>query len=156
MNFRLSLQKILDYRLREVDEAQKYVNYTKNAILHLKNILEQERENYFADRDALNESVKKVEFTEINIYEKSLAISQSKMMDLLNNIREMQNDLKIQEENLIKAKLNKKIIEKLYVLRENEFNKKENIRNQHDLDELATLKFRKSLIEENSVEELDE
>ena len=84
MSFHFSLQRILDLRIIEVDDAQKQVNNTKNAISKLKNLLEQERIQYFSDRDSLNESVKILEFTEINIYEKSLALHQNKMIELVN------------------------------------------------------------------------
>lgn len=144
MSFRFSLQRILDLRSLEVEEAQKQLNNTKGIIAKLKNILEQERDHYFSDREALNSAVKNTEFTEIKIYENSLTIHQSKMMELLKNLRDLQQELKGQEENLMRAKLNKKVIEKLYTIKENEYTKKMQMQEQFLLDEMANQKFIKN------------
>ena len=112
MSFKFSLQKILELREEEVNFAQTQFNLAQNKILQLKNLLESERHLYFSDREELNTAVKKVEFTEIQIFEKSLTLRQTKMMELLKNLREVQKDKNEKENILIQAKLNKKVIEK--------------------------------------------
>ena len=86
MSFKFSLQKILELREEEVNFAQTQFNLAQNKILQLKTLLESERHLYFNDREELNAAVKKVEFTEIQIFERSLTLRQSKMMELLKNI----------------------------------------------------------------------
>ena len=152
MSFRFSLQKILDLRLKEVNEAQKEVILTENRILQLRRLLEQERLQYFSDRDELNVVVKKVEFTEIKIYEKSLSIRQNKMMELLRNIRDLQSDLTHKQSILIQAKLNQKVVTKLHDIKAKEYEKKEALKEQYLLDEMAVMAFRRNTLEEDSNE----
>ncbi|MES2613904.1 MAG: hypothetical protein V4591_00650 [Bdellovibrionota bacterium] len=152
MTFRFSLQKILELRKTEAMDAQKQVNETQSSIFKLKELLEREKNLYFSDRDGLNIVVQKFEATEIKIYEKSLAIRQSKMMDLLKSIRDVQNELKIQERNLMQAKLNQRVIEKLSALREKEYEAEQTRNEQYLLDEMAALSFIKSRLEDESNE----
>lgn len=152
MTFKFSLQKILDLREKEVEQAQLLVNSTKNSILQLKMILEKERVQYFSDRDELNAAVKKVEFTEIKIYEKSLSIRQSKMMETLKNIRDMQRDLSEFERILMETKLSQKSIEKLFEKKYKEYEKVQEMKEQQSLDELATLNFFKNQFEDENEE----
>ena len=150
MSFKFSLQKILELREEEVNFAQTQFNLAQNKILQLKNLLESERHLYFSDREELNTAVKKVEFTEIQIFEKSLTLRQTKMMELLKNLREVQKDKNEKENILIQAKLNKKVIEKLYQIKEKEFEKKELMREQYLLDEIAILNHKKNNYEEEN------
>jgi flagellar export protein FliJ len=157
MTFRFSLQKILELRELETNQAQKQVIETKNKIAQLKKILEEERHLYFSDRDALNQWVLKVNLSEIQIYEKSLALRQSRMMDLLTILREMDVELKERDELFMKAKLNQKIIEKLYQIKEKEYEKMESIKEQQNLDEMANMGFIKNRLElENNEDEFND
>jgi flagellar FliJ protein len=150
MSFKFSLQKILELREEEVNLAQTQFNLAQNKILQLKTLLESERHLYFSDREELNTAVKKVEFTEIQIFEKSLTLRQTKMMELLKNLREVQKEKNEKENILIQAKLNKKVIEKLYQIKEKEFEKKELMREQYLLDEIAILNHKKNNYEEEN------
>ncbi len=152
MSFRFSLQKILDLRTIQAQEALNQVDSTKKIILQLKELLDKERELYFSERNSLNNSVKKIEFTEIKIFEKSLALRQNKMMELLKTLREVQIDLRVQEGLFIEAKKNKKIIENLYEIKSEEFRKKEQKEEQYVMDELATQRFFKHRLEEENEE----
>ena len=153
MSFKFSLQKILILRENEANDAQKKLLEIENILFQLKNILNEERIQYFSDRDELNEAVKKVEFPKIKLYETSLSIRQEKMMDLLKNIREVTTDLNDQKNILQQAKINFKMIEKLYEIKEKEYEKKELQKEQIQLDELAALGFRKNLMEDENEEE---
>jgi flagellar FliJ protein len=150
MSFRFSLQKILDLREQETKNAESNVAEMHGIILQLKQILEKERDFYFQDRDNLNLSVKNVEFSQIKIFEQSLAIRQEKMMNILKNIRDAQFDLKDKELILIQAKKNQKMIEKLYKIKEQEYLKKENQKEQRLLDEIANNNFIKNRLEMES------
>ena len=150
MSFKFSLQKILELREEEVNFAQTQFNLAQNKILQLKTLLESERHLYFNDREELNAAVKKVEFTEIQIFERSLTLRQSKMMELLKNLREVQKEKNEKENILVQAKLNKKVIEKLYEIKEKEYEKKELMREQYLLDEIAILNHKKNSYEEEN------
>ena len=59
---------------------------------------------------------------------------------------------------MVKSKLNKKIVEKLYTIKEKEYDKKEEEREQYLLDEMAAMRFRSSHLSSDSEDsgDLDE
>lgn len=155
MTFRFSLQKILELREKEKNEAQLRFQETQNNLYKLRQILEQERQNYFSQRESLNHAVSKVQFADIEVYERSLANCQLRMMEILKAVRVVQSELKERELDLMNAKLNEKKIQKLYQIKLSEYEKREKLREQNLLDEMATQNFLKNRFEEEQVGEND-
>ncbi|WP_186648794.1 flagellar export protein FliJ [Fluviispira vulneris] len=152
MNFRFSLQRILHLREQETQEAEMKVEYTKRVIEALKNMIYQERDLYFSERDELNICVKDSQIHKVTIYERSLNMRQGRIMELLDNLRSCQSDLEVYQQTLIQARRNQKIIEKLKEVKEKEFLKKEAYKEQTILDEVGNQKYLRNQFQEKGEE----
>jgi flagellar export protein FliJ len=141
MKFKFNLQNILNLRELETQEAERRVEFVKNVIAELKNMMIKERDCYFEEREALNIQVKESKLDNVKIFEKSLAIRQGRIMELLDNLRTCQNDLELNQQTLIQSRRKQKILENLKAAKEKEFVAKENRKEQMFLDEIATQKF---------------
>ncbi|WP_338637437.1 hypothetical protein [Spirobacillus cienkowskii] len=141
MKFKFNLQNVLNLRELETQEAERRVEFVKNVIAELKNMMIKERDCYFEERETLNIQVKESKFDNVKIFEKSLAIRQGRIIELLDNLRTCQNDLELNQQTLIQSRRKQKILENLKAVKEKEFFAKENMKEQMFLDEIGTQKF---------------
>ncbi len=153
MTFKFSLQKVLELRDLQTNEAQRQVDGTLKAIHDLKDLLESQRQLYFAERDSLNIAVRASQFNDVIIYENSLMLRQQRMMELLKNLKFLQSELDMQQATLVATKKNKKMIEKIHDLKKKDYEKIENAQDQRLMDEIAVQRFLKSKWEEQTDEE---
>lgn len=141
MSFRFSLQRVLNLREQETQEAELKVEQTKSIINELKKMIHHERDLYFDERDELNKNVASSQLNNVIIYESSLRIRQERIMELLDNIRTYQSDLEVLQQVLIQCKKNKKILENLRDIKQKEFLKKEAAREQALLDDVSNQRY---------------
>lgn len=141
MSFRFSLQRVLNLREQETQEAELKVEQTKSIINELKKMIHHERDLYFDERDELNKNVASSQLNNVIIYERSLRIRQERIMELLDNIRTYQSDLEVLQQVLIQCKKNKKILENLRDIKQKEFLKKEAAREQALLDDVSNQRY---------------
>jgi flagellar FliJ protein len=144
MTFRFSLQRILNLREQETQDAELRVEYAKKVITELKNMINEERDKYFDDREELNKYVKETQMHKVTLFEGSLSLRQSRIIELLDNLRSCQSDLGVYQQALIQSKRNQKIIENLKDIKEKEFRIIEARKEQILLDEVGSQKFLRS------------
>lgn len=152
MRFRFSLQRILNLREQETQDAEIRVEYAKRVISELKNMIEVERDLYFSDRDELNKYVKETQMHKVTLFERSLALRQERIIELLDNLRSCQSDLEVYQQALIQSRRNQKILENLKDIKSKEFLLKENYKEQTILDEVGNQKFLRSQMSEKGEE----
>lgn len=141
MAFQFSLQRVLNLREQETQEAELKIELTKKSIQELKNLIIKERDLYFSEREELNEFVKKSHVYKISVYERSLSLRQAKLVDMLENLRALQSDLEVYQHALIQARRKQKILENLKDIKETEYSKELAKKNQAILDELGSQKY---------------
>ena len=152
MNFKFSLQRILNLREQETQEAELKVEKTRNIIADLRKMVHQERDMYFDERDALNQNLKIGNLSSVKIYERSLLLRQERIIELLDNIRTYQADLEVLQQILIQSKRNQKILENLRDLKKKEFIDRETAKEQRLIDELGSQKYIRAQINEKGEE----
>ena len=141
MAFQFSLQRVLNLREQETQEAELKIELTKKNIQELKNLIIKERDLYFSEREELNEFVKKSQVYKISVYERSLSLRQAKLVEMLENLRAMQSDLEVYQHALIQARRKQKILENLKDIKETEYSKEMARKSQLILDELGSQKY---------------
>jgi flagellar FliJ protein len=152
LTFRFSLQRILNLREQESQDAELRVEYAKKVISELRTMIYQERDHYFSDREELNKYVKESQMHKVILFERSLAIRQERIIELLDNLRSCQSDLEVYQQALIQSRRNQKIIENLKDIKEKEFLMKEARKEQIILDEVGNHKFLRAQIQEQGEE----
>ena len=152
MTFRFSLQRVLNLREQETQDAELRVEYAKKVITELKYMINEERDKYFDDREELNKYVKAAQLHKVTLLERSLSLRQSRIIELLDNLRSCQSDLEVYQQTLIQSKRNQQIIENLKDIKEKEFRTKEARKEQILLDEVGSQKFLRSQIQEQGDE----
>jgi flagellar export protein FliJ len=152
MTFRFSLQRILNLREQETQDAEMRVEYAKRVISELRKMINEERDHYFSDREELNKYVKETQMHKVTLFERSLAIRQERIIELLDNLRTCQSDLEVYQQILIQSRRNQKILENLKDIKEKEFRIKESYKEQTILDEVGTQKFLRSQMQEQGDE----
>ena len=152
MTFRFSLQRILNLREQETQDAEMRVEYAKRVISELKKMINEERDYYFSDREELNKYVKETQMHKVTLFERSLAIRQERIIELLDNLRSCQSDLEVYQQALIQSRRNQKILENLKDIKEKEFRIKETYKEQTILDEVGNQKFLRSQMQEQGEE----
>lgn len=141
MNFKFSLQRILNLREQETQEAELKVEKIRNVITELKKMVNHERDMYFHDREELNKNVIETQMNNVTLYEQSLQLRQERIMEILENIRTYQLDLEVYQQALIQSRRNQKILENLRDLKKKEFLEKETAKEQALIDEISTQRF---------------
>ncbi len=152
MTFRFSLERILNLREQETQDAELRVEYAKKVISELKKMINEERDNYFSDREDLNKHVKEMQMYKVTLFENSLAIRQSRIIELLDNLRSCQSDLEVYQQALIQSRRNQKILENLKDIKEKEFRLRESYKEQTILDEVGNQRFLRTQIQEQGEE----
>ncbi len=141
MSFKFSLQRILNLREQETQEAELKVEKIRNIISELKKMVHHERDMYFHDREELNKNVLDTQMNNVALFEGSLRLRQERIMEILDHIRTYQSDLEVLQQALIQSRRNQKILENLRDLKKKEFFEKEASREQAMLDEISTQRF---------------
>lgn len=141
MNFKFSLQRILNLREQETQEAELKVEKIRNVITELKKMVNHERDMYFHDREELNKNVIETQMNNVTLYEQSLLLRQERIMEILENIRTYQLDLEVYQQALIQSRRNQKILENLRDLKKKEFLEKQAAKEQAKIDEISTQRF---------------
>ncbi|WGL59455.1 flagellar export protein FliJ [Pigmentibacter sp. JX0631] len=152
MNFKFSLQRILNLREQETQEAELKLEKTRNIIADLRKMVHQERDMYFDERDELNQNLKTGNLSSVKIYERSLLLRQERIIELLDNIRTYQADLEVLQQILIQSKRNQKILENLRDLKKKEFFDRETAKEQRMIDEIGSQKYIRAQINEKGEE----
>lgn len=152
MTFRFSLQRILNLREQETQDAEMRVEYAKRVISELRRMINEERDHYFSDREELNKYVKEAQMNKVTLFERSLGLRQERIIELLDNLRSCQSDLEMYQQTLIQSRRNQKILENLKNIKEKEFRIKESYKEQTILDEVGNQKFLRSRMQEQGEE----
>lgn len=152
MTFHFSLQRILNLRKQETQEAENRVEYTKKIIFDLKKMINEERDLYFSDREELNKFLKETQMNKITLFEQSLSIRQARIIKLLENLHSCQSDLELYQQSLIQSRRNQKILENLRDIKEKEYRLNESYKEQTILDEVGNQKFLRSQLQEQGEE----
>ncbi|APJ03427.1 flagellar export protein FliJ [Silvanigrella aquatica] len=152
MTFQFTLQKILNLREQETEDAETKVEYAKKIIFELKKMIHEERDLYFSDRDDLNKYALQAQIHKVKLFENSLRLRQDRIMELLDNLRTCQSDLEVYQQALIQCRRNQKILENLKDLKQKEYYKVENRKEQALLDELGNQKFVRMQMQEKDDE----
>lgn len=140
MAFLFNLQRVLDMRDERVKQCEQEVERLRNIIVSLRTMLVNEREHYFRERDELNAQVRASEIARIPIYERSLETRKTRMIQILETVREVENELDFATQTLIQAKRDLKVLENLRERRLDEYNQKLERAERKFLDEHATMK----------------
>ena len=152
MIFCFSLQQVLNLREQQSQESEMRVEYAKKIIVELKKMINEERDNYFSDREELNKCVKETQMYNITLFERSLIIRQGRIIELLDNLRSCNADLEVYEQTLIQSRRNQKIIENLKDIKEKNFRLKIARKEQEKLDEAGSQRFLRSQKEDQGEE----
>ncbi|MBX9703592.1 MAG: hypothetical protein K2X39_05510, partial [Silvanigrellaceae bacterium] len=142
MSFIFSLQRVLEIREKIVHECELELENTKRALEALRQLLVEERNFYFREREELNESIRNAYIHKISLYENSLMSRQKKMIEILSFIRNLEQDMDLFEQNLIQAKRNLKIIENLRDKKLEQYKKIVHQKEKIFFDEQSILRFR--------------
>ncbi|MGY3804166.1 flagellar export protein FliJ [Pigmentibacter ruber] len=152
MNFKFSLQRVLNLREQETQDAELKVEKTKIIINDLRKMVHQERDQYFDEREELNQNLKLGNLSTVKLYEHSLLLRQERIIELLDNIRNYQADLEVFQQILIQSKRNQKILENLRDLKKKEFIERETAKEQKLIDEIGNQKYIRTQINEKGEE----
>lgn len=152
MNFKFSLQRVLNLREQETQDAELKVEKTKIIINDLRKMVHQERDLYFDEREELNQNLKLGNLSKVKLYEHSLLLRQERIIELLDNIRNYQADLEVFQQILIQSKRNQKILENLRDLKKKEFIERETAKEQKLIDEIGNQKYIRTQINEKGEE----
>ena len=152
MNFKFSLQRVLNLREQETQDAELKVEKTRIIINDLRKMVHQERDLYFDEREELNQSLKLGNLSAVKLYERSLLLRQERIIELLDNIRTYQADLEVFQQILIQSKRNQKILENLRDLKKKEFIERETAKDQKLIDEIGNQKYIRTQINEKGDE----
>lgn len=139
--FKFKLQSIQDLRERQLQECQRHLQDLRLKKQKLQEMLAEQKNGYFDDREALNRNKERGEFHQIKLYEDSLDLRKNRMLSILEAMRELDFDIDIAEQALISAERDKKIITKLKEKKFQEFVKTEDQKESKLLDEKVTLQF---------------
>ncbi len=113
MTFRFRLQTVLEFRSQQIKESFAIVEQLRQKIRELHHLLNSERSSYLEERDQLNHYMRLSSLIERNIYEKSLEKRQSHMLNLLQNLRDFQQELEMQEQTMQNFQKQEKALSKL-------------------------------------------
>ena len=148
MAFKFHLQHLLELRNREADDLEILLESHKEKLKILKNILELEKNAYFAERDELNQNMLKGILSKIPIYESSLELRKQRMLSTLEGMRNVEDDITHTSISLKQAKRNAKILDRLKDQKEEEFNLTLRRKDQKSLDEHTLQQFHRRQAEE--------
>ncbi len=141
VTFRFRLQNVLDYRSKRVKEVISLAEQTRLKIKELHSLLAQERDFYLQEREQLNQCLRQSDLTQMKLYESSLEKRQSYMLNLLQNLRDNQQELQHQELALKSFQQQEKIIVKLKDLKIKEYDVVQRKLEQKFLDEISLAGF---------------
>ena len=141
MKFFFSLENLVPIREKETQEIQKKLMETEDKIQKMKDMLHRERDFYFDDREKRNENSKLGKIENIKIFDDSLKIRQTRMMQLLEILHDIEKEKKHLERSLTQAKKNEKILSTLKNKKFEEYQKEEEKKEQKNLEENALYKI---------------
>lgn len=139
-DFKFPLQRLLDMRREKVKEIERIIEERYRAREKLRGILFEQRDQYFSERTELNCCLKAGDMVRIPSFESSLDLRKTRMMELLENIKEVEADIDFLESALVQGRREVKSVEKLYEKRQLEWRYREEANERSIIDELATLR----------------
>ncbi len=154
--FKFPLQRILEMRREKVAEIERALEERFAALRQLREILMQQRDLYFSDRNELNECMLSSRFLRVPVLDNSLSLIKERMLEILERIKDIESDIDFLQTALVAAKRDFKVVEKLREKRHAEWHMGEEDRERKILDEMATIRHqrqefaeRRERIEEN-------
>ncbi len=138
--FKFQLQRLLDMRREKVKEIERILEERYKARERLRAILLEQRDLYFGERTDLNCCIKCGDLVRIPTFESSLDLRKARMMELLENIKELEADIDFLESALVQGRREVKSVEKIYEKRHSEWRHQEEVNERKTIDELATLR----------------
>lgn len=136
-----TLQVVLEHRGKIVEEREKKLQKITQQISELEKLLDQEKEFYFNEKDLLNEHILNNQRQYLDVYDQSLEMRKTRMMEILKMLKEFKQEQERAKFYLVEAKRDLKSIEKLKEHRLDEERKKEEIKESKRMDELAQIGF---------------
>jgi flagellar FliJ protein len=137
MTFKFRLQKILEWKEVEANYIERALEQEKSRLEALKDLLSQEKNLYFEERQELNEKVKSNDFTSVPLLDNSLEMRKGRMIKILESMRTVEGEIRFYAQKLQEAKKNLKVIERLKDQKLKEYEAIENKKEQNTMDELA-------------------
>lgn len=147
MTFKFSLEKLKIIRKSQTLEIQNKLIQLNQKIQKLRTLLESERIAYFHDRDKRNEGAQSGQIDVVHIYDQSLQIHQDRMIQILSEIQAIEKEKRPLEQELMVAKQNEKILEKLEEKRLSQYKDQEFKKEQDQLEEITMAKYYQQSVE---------
>lgn len=141
MNFKFSLQRVLEMREEHMRECEIELERARNVVVKLRALLTSERDIYFDEREELNASLQNSDLSKVSMYDGSLESRKKRMIQILENLKVAQSEVELAEQTLIQARRNLKVLENLRDKKLAEFNLAQDKHERKLLDEHANRRF---------------
>ena len=138
MGFRFNLQRVLEMRGDAEKAAGRVFDEASAACTKLRALLQEELSSYFAEREIFNDAARETRLGELPSLERSLEARKRRLLEVMTALKEAESDMRIAEQALILARRDLKAVENLKERREDDWRRKEAVKERKQLDELAT------------------
>lgn len=141
--FIFPLQRVMEMRRDKVVEVERALEERYAAREKLREVLMQQRDLYFSERLELNGYITRSELAKMPLLESSLDLRKSRMLEILEGIKEVEADIDFLQNALVVAKRDFKVVEKLREKRFSEWLTEEETKERKNLDEMATVRHQR-------------
>ena len=138
MGFRFNLQRVLEMRGDAEKAAGRIFDEASAACAKLRALLQDELSSYFEEREIFNDAARETRLCELPSLERSLEARKRRLLEVMTALKEAESDMRIAEQALILARRDLKAVENLKERREDDWRRKEALKERKQLDELAT------------------
>lgn len=147
--FKFQLQQLLEFRRDAAKSCEQALEQQNCVRERLKHLLITERDLYLSERNECNRIVSVGEVQRVPFLESALDCRKQRLVEILTNLREVEHDIEVLEQQLVQAKRDLKVIENLHEKRLAEFRAREEAKERKLLDEQAIMRhLRKEHAEE--------
>jgi len=140
MGFRFNLQRVLDIRGDAEKAAGRVFDDANAACNNLRALLQDELASYFAEREIFNDAARETRLCELPALERALEARKRRLLEVMTALKEAESDLRLAEQALILARRDLKAVENLRERREDDWRRKESVKERKQLDEMATMR----------------
>jgi flagellar export protein FliJ len=140
MGFRFNLQRVLDMRKESADQAGRRFEETQRACEHMRAVLRDELDAYFAEREIFNDASRVSAFAQLTSLDRALEARKRRLLEVMTALKEVESDLRLAEQALLLARRDLKAVENLRERRATEWTRAQEEKDRTFLDEMTTLR----------------
>lgn len=148
MGFRFQLQRVLEMRNDVARQCELRFEALVRRCDELRLVLTTERDSYLTEREELNNVIRQAQFEPIRMYEISLETRKKRMIQVLEQLRALEEDKVLAEQDMVRARRDVKVIEKYRDKKSKDYEKKIETAERKFFDEQSTIKHARLLRDE--------